>query len=153
LSANSSVQVIVNTSGSGGSGGGGSGGSGGGGGGSGGGGGGGGGNCALALTVTALKGRGQFRSSGQDIRDVCSLKATLPVTAGGVNGQTLSIDIQGAHAAFTLNAQGKSRGTDGTVALRLRSSAELKKLNGASYNAPLTAALSKNGWAGLWGLH
>jgi hypothetical protein len=75
--------------------------------------------AAGAFAVAAMRGSVRLTPPG---RDTAAVRGVLPAVPAGFDpaGKTVSVDIGGAAASFTLDAQGRARTPAGTFFLRLR---------------------------------
>jgi len=117
-------------------------------GGGGGGGGSGGGSSALTMTVSKLQGSVNFKTAGHD---AVAIGGVLPgVSAPFIPaGKSLTVNVSGATAAFTLDTHGKSRSGTSSIAFKLRPI----KGHAGSFNGgdlAFVAKLQGGSWAGDW---
>jgi hypothetical protein len=88
------------------------------------------------LTVSKLQGSANFTASHRDTLSVQgAVKLPTPFTPAG---QTVLLSINGARAAFKLDAKGRAKSADGSFALK---------------SGVFTAKLQNGTWAGTWGLN
>jgi len=93
------------------------------------------------LTVTKLQAKVNLNPSKSDI-DTCSLTATLGLESGfSVTNQTVTVNVGGALATFTLNAKGSSKTSTNSCKLSYAKKTEVWTL---------TASLRKGSWATVW---
>jgi hypothetical protein len=105
---------------------------------------------ALPFTVVKLAGAAKLKSSGHDSVMLKGILHDLP--AGyDCSGRTLTVDIAGAKATFTLDAKGRAKSADGAVSFKLKRvrNRETRTISFAGGDAPFALKL-RGAYASAW---
>jgi PKD repeat protein len=106
----------------------------------------------IAMSLQKAAGNASFVSSG---RDACSVSGTIPELPAlfDPTGKVLTLNVGGAKVAFTLDARGKARSNNGSIALVLKPSVRnktTKQLEFLGGPVAFKAQLKNGTWAPDW---
>ena len=95
-----------------------------------------------SLTVSNIQGSAKFAVGRHD---ACSILGVIPNVPVSFNpsGQIATLNIGGAEVIFTLDAKGRGKSAEGSIALKLKSRAR----------AQFVAKIQNGTWAAVWGLN
>jgi hypothetical protein len=106
------------------------------------------------MTVSKLRGSAKLSTTG---KDSCSTSGVVPALPAlfDPTGKTALIDIAGAQVSFTLDAKGKAKGANGTLALKMKfkRNKQTKKLEFLGGDVPLTVSLRNGNFSSAWSNH
>jgi hypothetical protein len=99
-----------------------------------------------AMTVSQMSSSLNFAEAG---KDTCSVQGSIPNLPSGFAplNQTISIDISGVKATFVLDAKGKAKSTQGSIALK-KNAKPKAQTSGTQFSAKLHSGT----WSGIWSM-
>jgi hypothetical protein len=106
----------------------------------------------LPMIVSKLSGSVNFNASN---KDACSVSGVIPGIAAGFDpiGIILSLDIGGAKVTFVLDAKGRGKNAQGSIALKLKPSMRNKATKVITFlggDIAFKAKLAKGSWTTAW---